>query len=120
MDYGIASGAGEDARGVGGVGPVYATGRQAGVKAESAGAFQHGRCVACVRGACDSAAAAVCAWLSVDWLRAVYLAAARCERCSLGALGRAQGGVRHSHRGGEVGATWASTLGTRGWKRGIP
>ncbi len=102
VDHGTATGAGEDARDARRVGAVHAARRTAGVEAEPAGALYNGGCVARVRATGDSAAAVVCARLLVDRLRAMHVAAARGRRCTLRPLGRAQGGVRHSHRSSTV------------------
>ena len=92
--------AGEEPRGAGRVGAVFAARRQAGAEAGAAGGVDHARRVVRVRAAWDSAAAALRARLHLDWLRAMHLAAARSQRSALGPLGRTQSGVRHSHSGG--------------------
>ncbi len=83
-------------------GAVHAARRQTGAEAGAAGGVDHARRVVRVRTACDSAAAALCARLHLDRMRAVHHVAARSQRSALGPLGGAQGGVRNSHTGSEL------------------
>jgi len=91
--------AGEEPRGPRRVGDVCASRRQAGTQACSSGLVDHARRLVRLRATRYSSAAALRARLLLNRLRAMYDASDRPKRPAFRALGRAEGRMRHSHRG---------------------